>query len=108
VLQQAQVGDHQAAPVPARKGKGHSGGSETLPDDLKCSCLFKNRLSQNQSGGQCPARGKMEVNKNVSIVGRTESLEEMPLGGTLPPAEQPEPLLGRHPGGLGGARKNSL
>lgn len=34
VLQQTQVRELQATPVPARKGKGYSGGAEAFSDDL--------------------------------------------------------------------------
>ena len=41
MLQQAQVGEFQAAPVPAGKGEGYSRGAEALPDDLKMQLHFQ-------------------------------------------------------------------
>jgi len=99
VLQQAQIRERQAAPVSAREEKGHSGGA---------GAFSKIGYHKTSLAGSARPDEKMEGNKNVSIVGRGESLEEMSLGGTLPPAEQPEPLLRRHPGRFGGAEQNDL
>ena len=46
VLQQAQVGELQTAPMPARKGKGYSRGTEAFPDDLTISPLCNERAAR--------------------------------------------------------------
>ena len=43
MLQQAQVGERQAAPVPTGKGEGHPGGAEAFSDDL----IYAKNLHQN-------------------------------------------------------------
>ena len=59
VLQQAQVGELQATPMPARKGKGYSGCTEALSDDL---------VKQNTSG--LPKAGYSCFSSFVTIKGR--------------------------------------
>lgn len=50
MLQQAQVGEFQATPVSARKGKGHSGCAKALSDDLTTSLLYYNERAARSPG----------------------------------------------------------